>query len=352
MPSWVYLYLNPRIRALLSYMLPKETVYRILDSTSLAEVQNIFLSTYYGKYFEGLDFTPDTIELALRRHFFELYSSISRGIMGEEAKFFYAFLKKYDASNLKCVMRGLHAQIPLEDIMKNIVPVGKFGTAYYLNMVETGAIKEAISRVSDVGLHEALEAVYPRYETSNEIFLLESAIDQEVYTNLWKITTNWKAGKTFGARERFLLKGLIGEDIDFSNMLIALRAISLGLNPEDFYLPMTYRINEELKTAATATSMEDAIQIFSQSPYYRALLEEVREKGIVPNILMELEAHLQQAHVRKCKLKLSDYPFQISIIYSFLTLKFFELHDLKTLLTGKLEEIDPLRIQKLLIYYH
>ncbi len=357
-------------------MLPKKTVEDLLDAKSTHELQDTFLSTYYGRYLEEEEkFTPVEIELALQRHFFEVYTSISRFVTGEEAKFLNALLKTFEVINLKRILSAMHSHRSIDETMPYLIPVSKHTLAYYHGLLESDTIKQAISKISDDKLRgapslvfpyylslsliskisdatprEALEKAYPQYESTNMIFFLESALDRQIYTHLWKIASNWKTKKFFGARERFVIKNLIGEKIDLTNILITLRALSLGLNPEDFILPVAYKLKNELDKAIESANMRDALDIFSRSLYYGALLNQIREEGVT-DVISNLELIFHRFHAKKCRTKLADYPFQISPIYCFFTLKFFETQDLKTIMIGKLEGIDSADILKLLVLY-
>jgi V/A-type H+-transporting ATPase subunit C len=349
MPSWVYLHVNPRIRALLSYILPKKPVERLLDATSASELQNIFMNTHYGEHFkEGEEFTPEAIELSLRRHFFEVYTSLSRGMTGEVNTFFKAFMNLFDAVNLKHIIRGIHSK-RIEETVPYLVPIGKQSMAYYLNLLESENMMQAISQISDDPIRTALERVYPRYEATQLTFILESALDRQIYTHLWKIASSWKRTAIFGARERFSLRNLIGEKIDLANILITLRALSLGLNPEQFIIPVAYKIVNELDAATKFPNMRDALEAFSKSFYFGPLIHRLPEG--VPDIVSRLEVIFNRYHVKKCRVKLADFPFQITPFYCFFTIKFFEVQDLKTLMIGKLEGVEAADIKDLLIVY-
>jgi vacuolar-type H+-ATPase subunit C/Vma6 len=199
-------------------------------------------------------------------------------------------------------------------------------------------------------LRKALETAYPQYEQTQKIFVLESVLDREIYSSLWTNATNWKKGSYFAVRERHLIQNLIGENIDFKNIIITLRAISLGLDPNEFIIPASYRLKNELNKAVSAEAPSYALDIFGRSPKYGALIEGIQEKEGID--IPRLEIGFQRLHANKCKVRLSDYPFQINPIYSFVLIKYFEIRDLKLIMVGKLEEIDPASIRRLLVFYN
>ncbi|MFX1520615.1 MAG: V-type ATPase subunit [Promethearchaeota archaeon] len=351
MPKLAYLYMIPRIRALLSFMLSKKRVDQLVDAKSPSELQSLFLPTYYGHYLEEIEeFTAEEIELVLNRHTFEVYTSISKFVTGDLAEFFNAIITMFEAENLKRILRAIDTGRPVEEIRRHIVSLGKRTQAHYLDLLAQETINKAISKMPKNKLRKTLETAYPQYEQTKKIFVLESALDRQIYTTLWKNAITWKKKSYFAVRERHLIQNLIGENIDFKNILITLRALSLGLNPKEFIVPVTYRVKNELNKAMSSEGPSYALDIFNRSPKYGPIIEEIQEKEGID--IPRLEIGFQRFHANKCRVRLADYPFQINPIYSFILIKYFEIRDLRIILVGKLEEIDPASIRRLLVFYN
>ena len=332
-------------------MLSKKRVDQLVDAKSTSELQSIFLPTYYGHYLDEIEeFTPDEIELVLRRHVFEVFTSISKLVTGDEAEFFDALITTFEVENLKRILRAMDTGRPVDEIRRYLVPLRKRTLAYYLNLFAQETIKQAISKMPKNKLRKALETAYPQYEQTNKIFVLESALDRQIYTTLWTSASTWKKNKYFAARERTIITNLVGENIDLKNILITLRALSLGLNPKEFIIPVAYRLKNELSKAISSETMNHALDIFTRSPNYGPLIDVIQKKEGLD--IPSLEIGFQRFYVRKCRIRLADYPFQISPIYCFVLLKYFEIHDLKIIMIGKLEGIDPTDIRKLLVMYN
>lgn len=341
----------PRIRAMLSFMLSEKRIDQLVTAKSPSELQSIFLATYYGHYLDEMkEFTPDEIELVLRRHIFEVFKSISRFFTGKLTEFFEALVYVFEIENLKRILKAMDTGRPVDEIRRFIIPVGKRNLAYYLDLFAEETIEQAISKMKKGSLRKALEKAYPQYERTKKIFVLEAALDKQVYTTLWTLTTSWKRKKRFAYRERSANTRLIGEYIDLKNIIITLRALSLDLNPKDFIIPVNFKLKNELNRAMSAEAPSYAIDIFTRSPYYGPIIEKIQEKEGLD--IPSLEIGFQRFHARKCRVRLADYPFQVSIVYCFVMIKYFEMRDLKIILTGRLEEIDPEDIQKLLVYYY
>ncbi|WP_287588480.1 V-type ATPase subunit [Candidatus Borrarchaeum sp.] len=360
MSLWTYGYLNARLRGLLSFMTRADTIHNLLQAATVNELIDIINLTSYKKYFEALDeISIDQIEIALKTHFSDICNSLHRGLRGKLAYTFNAILAKFNSSNLKTILRGIHADLDRDDILKYIFPIkGSFPriasngcfSESFTPLAKENTIKDALENIRNPELRNKLLEAYSEYQASDNLLFLELSIDNFVYSQLWKTVCKWKSNKLFRINPKFHIKNLVGEEIDLMNILVILRCISQGIDPQQFIIPIYYRICKIVPIILKQDSIDKVSQIFSQCPFYEYLFADFADKELF-EVISTLEVTLPRHHVRLCRDCFNEHPYNVALLYCFLIVKFYEIYDLRLVLAGKLEEMSPTKIQNHLILY-
>lgn len=351
MSLWTFGYLNARLRGLLSLMITRNTILDLLQATKLDEIISIIRTTSYRRYFEALNgFSGEFIEKVLKTHFSDICNSIRRGVRGNLASFLDVVLTRFNSTNLKSILRGIHAGLKQDDVLKYIFPIKGHNLENFSPLLRENTVKTAIEMIKDTKLKKALSEAYPEYHASDNLLILEVVLDQVVYHRLWEEALKWKAHKLFRLNPKFHIKNLVGTEIDLMNMLVTLRCLSLGINPERYLIPIYYRICTR-HFPLKSESFEDALVTFLQCPIYGHLFKDLTEKEPF-EIVSALETTFPRYYVRLCRDFFNGLPYHCALLYCFLVLKLYEINDLKLVLIGKLEGISPIKIQDHLILYN
>lgn len=346
-----YAYINAKIRGMRSKLLPSSTMDSLVGAGNFETLIRLLESTYYKAVISRIparELSPESLDRVFSQDFMERFETVISFAPGGSKNLLDSMKKKFEAATLKTLIRAKVAKVEIDRAMRYAIPVGAFTEDVCRRLLGTKDIREFAGEIPEPDLRRAVGGALFEYEKLNATFPLEAAVDQQVYGELWRDVNQLKGtDKPSGQK-------LIGTEIDAINTRSVLRSKVLELEPEyarSYLLKVTYRLrHKDLKEALEAESVSDAVKQLAIHQYRKvmmiALQKYMKDKSLAA---FELALDGLRAEASK-KISYTRSPFQVGTILSFLNLKWFEIRNLKAIVTGKVDGLSPGHIREFLVY--
>ncbi len=216
-----YSYTNTRVKAMKAKLLKKEDFERF-TKMSLAEITRFLQETEYSKEITQLAAKHsgiNLVEYALNRNLENTFSRICRFSMQHARKQVRLYLMRYDAANIKTILRGKFSKMNDEKIVNELVASGWLSREFLEKAVRnSGSAGEAVEHFRRTEFYGVLKAF------QNDLTKMEDEMDKFYYSYVLE-----NAGKE--------LKDYIRREICVKNALNRMRAekgnIKIELIPGD-----------------------------------------------------------------------------------------------------------------------
>ncbi len=299
--------------------------YRKLMKMSVSEILQFLQQTTYKKEVNELGIKYSGMELleaALNMNASDTYEKIL-GLSSKDMKEVVAvLLKRFEANNLKNILRGKFAGASSEEISATLVPVNKMNADFLLNLLKKEKIHDIISALKP---SEALKAALGEFEKTGKISCLENALDKEFYSELHGLAKRIpKEGK--------LLSQFMKTEIDNVNIRIILRLKSAGIENSEIIKHLNFEGHKLSKKTlvhlANSQDLPTLIGRLEKSPYSGVLsrgIKKFRETGT----LAVMETELSKNLLKQAGFFLHQHPLSIGPIIGFSIAKEAEIRNLR-----------------------
>ncbi|HAA03095.1 MAG TPA: hypothetical protein DCE18_06965, partial [Syntrophobacteraceae bacterium] len=288
------------------------------------------------KYLSGTDYAPimarfsgattplGELSLALYEDLFKETARLSKAVPKPGSRLLANLLLRYEAENLKTILRGLWRGSPASEVLALLYPLGSLSRLPAEELLQAGQVATAVDTLPSTVFLGPLRQALAQFQAQGRLFPLEIAVDQAAIEHLG-IALNSLSGL-----DRRKAQNIIGMLVDGTNLswLVRFRH-RYGISPEETinYLLVGGRHLSlgDLGRLARTTDLS-AFREALPAPYLE-VLSEVDHWGQV-RIFAErwLVGKLHQVF-------LSD-PFQIGLPLSHLLLKELEVKSLECLFSS------------------
>ncbi|WP_158058637.1 V-type ATP synthase subunit C [Halorussus halophilus] len=229
-----YEYVTARVRTRRAALFDDED-YRKLLRMGPGEIARYMEETEYetevnalGSRYDGVDL----IEYALNRNLAKHFEDLLRWSDGQLYAMIARYLRKFDAWNVKTVIRGIYSDSSRDSVESDLIRAGEFDDRLLERLLEAGTIEEAVELLDGTRYGDSLEAAYDDYETTGTLVPLENAIDRAYYEGLMEGVTDESS------RAIELYVEFLQAEIDFRNVRNALRIARSGANidPSEYFI--------------------------------------------------------------------------------------------------------------------
>lgn len=360
MSAWSYKRLMPKVLAAKQSLIDSRELTNLVGR-DLGYVQSMLLSTHYHKDIANLPRTHINsyfIEKALQENYIRTCEEIKDSAQKGVSNLLSGILKKFEASNIKAILRTISVKIPLEEAMSFITPVGVMDEERCRSLLKSSeSVSDVIENLLDLEYGSELKESLKDYEETRDLLFLETAIDRFVYSNMYKA-----AGKLRGLDKK-IAKTLIGMEIDSINIKIILRAKNLGIDKNrimSYILPSSEVISKEgleailesidIKAALESLLSASALELKFAIDYKNMLADLLREYD-ASQTLSRLEIVLDKSLLKASLMMLKRHTpfFNVGLIIAFLNAKWFEVRNLIAIVRGIEDHLPPEDILKVLV---
>jgi ATP synthase A1 C subunit len=343
-----YSYINAKIRARNAELLSEEQWNALLGARDMLAALRVLDGTGYADLVRdfGADTTAHQIERALQEDFNQVFQEITNDTPEAIHHMLIWIQRKYQKENIKTLIRLRATESNRAMAERLLIPISPFTMETLLTLYEASDLRILASNIPDPFFKKLLEEITPAYEETDDLMVLEHTLDTTVLEHLYKEA----AGLSGIDQDRTI--ALVGVEIDLINLMTSLRSHILGLSHEraqELLLPVEYELTLDLaRNAIEVQSLEEAVEILQTSRYVK-LVKNAWEAYELYQSLRVFEQVFHKYLRKTSRENMLGDPFHFGVILGYLNLKWYETMNLKALMHGKADHLDPNLIRRTLI---
>jgi len=348
-------YVNARVRAR-SAALFSDDEYRKLVRMSPAEIARYMEESEYereinelGTRYSGVDLIEHALNRNLARHFNDLLD-FSEGQLYE---LIARYLRKFDALNVKTVLRGLYSGASREAIESDLVRAGEFDDRMYDRLLEAGTIEDVITTLEETMFGEPLEAAFEEFESQDVLIPLENAVDRTFYEKLLEETTESYYRKLLGglvsSESLELYREFLRAEIDFRNAINALRLARSGadIDPEAYFIEGG-SLFEAAEMSTVVRDPETLVTRITESEYGGKLAESLDGLEEAES-LIEFERALEAVLLKYSRQLGNASPLSVGPVVRYILMKEREVENIRAIARGREAGLSETEIEQELV---
>jgi len=338
-------YVNARVRARRGVLYSGED-YRNLIRMGTAEIARFMEESAYdreinalGARHSGVDLVEYALNANLARHFDDLLRWAEGPLYDQIA----SYLRKFDAWNVKTVMRGLYAEADRQAVEDDLIRAGEFSDDRIDAMLEAASIEEVIEQLDGTLFAAPLEAAFRDFDETGLLVPLENAVDRAYYENL-------VGDVTYGLdRATELYVEFLQAEIDFRNVRNALRIARSGadIDVADYFIEGG-RLFDASELQGLAASTDELVARIRDSRYgeqLAAALDDLESSESLIGFERALEAALLEYSTHLSHV----YPLSVCPVLAFVLSKEHEVDNIRAIARGREAGLSPEEIEEELV---
>jgi V/A-type H+-transporting ATPase subunit C len=343
-------YANARLRGMKANLLKKEFFDELIEAPDVARAVQVLEGTAYGPDLEGeliYGWTATVVDEALKDNIVRTFAKVFNFLDPTARDVLTVLLGRWDAQNIKTVLRGAHNQVPLEQIKESLMPLG------FISEAEL----EALARLNDVGAvintlatweipyAAPLRQAYGSYLTTNDLSELELELDR--YWASYAAARLDRRGENYEVAKRIL-----ATQIDVLNLVMVfrlLRADAEMVRAERYYLEGGRYITEPLFMELAKLSDVDEVIDRLKKTTYAEPLDTASLRFLEANSISAFERALEMLLTRQALLSGVRDPQGVGVAISYIYAKLNEITNLRIVIRGKAVGMPPDRVREDLI---
>ncbi len=346
-----YAQINAKVRALKSKMLTVGDYERLVQANNIDDVIRLLSTTPYGEKIAQVDLRPpfdlDSLDKILNEDLIKSFDLLIGAASGAAKHYLKLYKEKFYFDNLKVVLNAVHNKIPKQKAMQYILSLSPEEDESLKTLLDSQNLYQVVDQVRNRKAKEALTAALPQFDNIKVPIVLENALDAKIFGELWRNISR------LSQSDRINIKPIIGTKIDVINILTIMRCKFLKLRPEiidQLILPVFYKAEQAIRESIGAQNLEAVLNILSLSDH-RYLAYRAREAYEHEKSIFSIEHALNEYYIQIVYSTLIGFPFHIGVPISYLELKGQEIRNIKIIIVGKVEAVEPSKIRDLLIIF-
>jgi len=326
-----------------------------LIGISLEEIFNFLIDSSYGEEIVsncGDIVKPSLIEDALLQNYAKTFNKLLKYSSEYIENLLVSVLHKFDALNLKTILRMVQAGMKSEEIIPHIIPLGTYNRKKCQKILsDVNSINDVVDRLQNKDFGFNLKEILETQKIIGDLSSLEAALDKEVFKGILKEI------KHLNGLDKKIATDILGIEIDSFNVKIILKYKALNINHKNIKenLIPTALIDEKiLESAIKEPDIKSVLQFLLSSVetkhqvYQNIFTKLVKESdSSISHLIYILEkAPLEMSYFQ---LKKNLRYYNIGYILAFLNAKWAEIKNLICIINAKARNIGADQTRELLI---
>jgi V/A-type H+-transporting ATPase subunit C len=342
-----YEYVIARVRSRRASLFDDDD-YRKLVRMGTGEIARFMEETEYktemnalGARYSGVDLVEYALNQNLAKHFEDLLDWSEGALYDYVAR----YLRKFDAWNIKTVIRGMYSDATSAEIEDDLIRAGEFDEARLDALLGVESIEAVVESLSDTIFGDALADAFEVYEAEDVLVPLENAVDRAFYRTLLDgLPSNPERDSATGLYIQFLQA-----EVDFRNLRNALRLARSGaeVDPGEYYIPGGKLFDEQSLTQL-AGNTDGIVSAVRESTYGDDLDDALSKLSDAEN-LIEFERALDEALLSYADTLSSRYPLSVCPVLSYILAKEGEVDNVRAIARGREAGLGPDEIEQELV---
>ena len=342
-----YEYVTSRVRSRRAALFDDDD-YRKLVRMGTGEIARFMEDSEYevemnalGSRYAGVDL----IEYALNRNLAKHFEDLLRWSEGALYDYVARYLRKFDAWNVKTVLRGLYSGADPEEVEDDLIRAGELSDDDLQALLAAESVEEAVEALDRTVFGDGLEAALADYEDTGLLVPLENAVDRAFYETLLAGLPDAPEGDSpVGLYIEFLRA-----EIDFRNLMNVLRIARSGadIDPTEYYI-QGGQLFDESEVRQVAENTQQLVTFVRESSYGDDLQEglDVLEEA---DSIIEFEHALDRALLEYSEQLSSRYPLSVCPVLAYVLAKEREVDNIRAVARGREAGLSPEEIQEELV---
>lgn len=322
-------YVTARVRSRRSALFSDDD-YRKLVRMGPAEIARFMEESEYEREINALGARHsgvDLIEYGLNRNLAKHFNDLLAWADGRLYDLIARYLRKFDAWNVKTVLRGIYSGADRESVETDLIRAGELDDRLLDRLLDVGSIEEAIDLLDRTTFADPLRVAFDDYEESGVLVPLENAIDRVFYEQLLSGLVVGEATETY--------REFLQAEIDFRNARNALRLARSGadVDPSEYFIEGG-RLFTAGQLNALASNVDELVATIRESTYGDDLDDALAEFERVDS-LISLERALDAALLEYSDRLGFVHPLSVAPVISYILAKEREVDNIRAIARGR-----------------
>jgi len=328
MPVENFAYLCTRVKVKSLELYAEHEIRRMLDMDLRAILRFLHERVYKEEVEEGsIKYrfsTSDVIEYALTKNLGKAYEQIYSYALGSAKARLEMILGSIDVQNIKTFLRAVHSKAPKEEMMKNILPGGKYPESFWEKGLSAESLENYFAKTE-------FGKVVKEYLAERNLAKIEDRIDKEYYARLLNFVKGMQESRADCVFLEFVRK-----EIDLRNLATAMKirfySGSFKIPLSDVFIPGGWSINPKgFRSLCEAKDDEEFLSLASAYWFGREIVSIMGRCAHCSGQIKRLEHYL----ARIAKNFALIYPISILPVLSYLLAKRIEVEQIRIISRGK-----------------
>jgi V/A-type H+-transporting ATPase subunit C len=327
-----YEYVTARVRSRRAALFDDDD-YRKLTRMGTGEIARFMEDGEYeaemnalGSRYAGVDL----VEYALNRNLAANFEDLLSWSDGRLYDYVARYLRKFDAWNVKTVLRGLYSDADREAVEADLIRAGEFGERDLEELVAAGSIEEVVALLETTVFGDALSEALRDYDETGVLVPLENAVDRAFYEALTADLPSEAEDRATKLYVEFLRA-----EIDFRNLRNALRLARSGadVEPAEYYIDGGRLFDAEELRGLVGNTAQLVEHI--RASVYGDDLETALDELEAADTLIEFEHALDAALLEYSDQLSSRYPLSVCPVLAYVLAKEREVDNVRAIARAK-----------------
>jgi V/A-type H+-transporting ATPase subunit C len=322
-----YSFAQAKTRAMKGKLLNADDWYYLLRMQRLEDIFRYLRGTDYGEALAAFsEVPPDArgVSLVLYGLLFKDYAKLLKAVPADGSQLLRNLLRRYEAENLKTILRGIWQGRPPGEIRLLLYNLGRLSILPIDKLLLLRDITDAVGLLRPGIFYAPLLHAMPQFKAQGSIFPLEIALDTAVFESI-PASVNILKGT-----DRRGVEALAGKMIDWVNLCWLVRFRHFyGLSPEEtinYILPGGRNLNlRNLGSLARTTDL---------STFLAALPVPYRQSLSAAEKWTDIRYIFEKWFIHQLYTVFYEDPFQIRLQVSYLFLREIEVMSLGSLISA------------------
>ncbi|TQQ82529.1 V-type ATP synthase subunit C [Halonotius roseus] len=283
----------------------------------------------------------DLIEYSLNRNLARHFDALLGFAEGQLYDLIARYLRKFDAWNVKTVLRGVYTDADSEAIETDMIRAGEFDDALITRLLEAGTVEDVVSLLDGTIFGDGLEAAFEDFQETDTLVPLENAVDRAFYEQL---LSDLPSGEAVGLYREFL-----EAEIDFRNVRNALRLARSGadIDPGAYFIDGG-RLFSASEMTTLVENTDELVTRIRESRYGKKLSEPLDELEAADS-LIDFERALEGVLLRYSKQLGNVHPLSICPVVAYILMKEREVTNIRAIARGREAGLSETAIEQELV---
>ncbi|WP_436908559.1 V-type ATP synthase subunit C [Halosimplex marinum] len=340
-----YEYVNARVRSRRASLFDDDD-YRKLVRMGPGEIARFMEESEYETEMNRLGARHsgvDLIEYALNQNLAKHFEDLLRWSEGRLYDYVVRYLRKFDAWNVKTVLRGVYSEADAADVEDDLIRAGEFSEDLLGQLLEAESVEDVVAALEGTIFGDALEAAMEDYEETGLLVPLENAVDRTFYETLIEgLPENPN-------RPTELYIEFLRAEIDFRNVrnVLRLARTNTDMDPAEYFIDGGRLFDaEELRQLVDDEAA--LVERIRESTYGDDLDEALRVLDEADS-LIEFEHALDAALLAYADTLSNRYPLSVCPVLSYVLAKERETNNIRAVARGREAGLSPEQIRDELV---